>query len=258
MPFAASEGVDIYYEDSGGAGPPIVLVHGFASGLEVNWKLSGWFEALSKAARRVIALDCRGHGRSGKPHDPEAYGGAVMCRDVIAVMDAAGVRVADLFGYSMGGTIALGLITLYPERFRCAVLGGFGLHDTATVDAERFAAADALAALDIDSIADPAMKGFRRFLEQSGQDVAALAAVMRGQSMNEDEALIRRVTLPVLIVLGEKDEALPGARRLSDLMSNASLVVVEGADHLSAVGAPALRAAVLAFLDEHSPSEVPV
>ncbi|HEY7268233.1 MAG TPA: alpha/beta hydrolase, partial [Dehalococcoidia bacterium] len=247
-----SEGVDIYYEDTGGAGPPIVLVHGFASGLEVNWKLAGWIAALIASGRRVIALDCRGHGKSSKPHDPTAYGDAVMSRDVLAVMDAAGVDAADVVGYSMGSTIVLGLLTRYPHRLKSAVLGGFGLHDPKTVDAQRFAAADALAAPDPESIADPAMKGFRRFLEQSGQDVLALAACMRGQSMNEDETAIKLVGAPVLLVCGDNDEALPGAQRLVSLLPDAGLTVVPGANHLTAVGSPVFREAVLSFLARQS------
>jgi pimeloyl-ACP methyl ester carboxylesterase len=248
MPVVQSEGVDIYYEDLRADGPPVVLVHGFASSLAVNWRLTGWIDALAAAGRHVIALDCRGHGKSGKPHDPSAYAGAVMSRDVTAVMDAAGVDVADVMGYSMGSTIVLGLITLYPRRCRSAVLGGFGLHDPATVDAERFAAADALSAPDAGSISDPAMAAFRQFLERSGQDVNALAAVMGGQSMNEDESAIREAGLPVLLACGEGDEALPGAQRLASLLPRATLTTVPGATHLTAVASPAFRAAVLEFL----------
>ncbi|MCL4241634.1 MAG: alpha/beta fold hydrolase, partial [Dehalococcoidia bacterium] len=77
MPEFSSDGVSINYIDEG-QGPPIVLVHGFASSLHGNWRATGIADALVTSGRRVVALDCRGHGRSGKPHDPEAYGGTKM------------------------------------------------------------------------------------------------------------------------------------------------------------------------------------
>ena len=72
-----SDGVTIHYEVFG-EGPPIVLVHGFASNLQDNWVLTGWVKRLLDQGRRVVALDCRGHGESAKPHDPEAYAGGAM------------------------------------------------------------------------------------------------------------------------------------------------------------------------------------
>jgi pimeloyl-ACP methyl ester carboxylesterase len=94
MPFVMSAGVPIHYEVRG-AGPPIVLVHGFASSLEGNWAQSGWVDFLVRRGRTVVGLDCRGHGLSGKPHDPDAYGGNHMPDDVLAVMDAVALERAD-------------------------------------------------------------------------------------------------------------------------------------------------------------------
>ena len=71
--------VEIAYLDEG-EGEPIVLVHGFASNKEVNWVHPGWIATLTKAGRRAIALDNRGHGASTKLYDPAAYHSAVMAR----------------------------------------------------------------------------------------------------------------------------------------------------------------------------------
>src|ERR1700733_3977481 len=98
-----NDGVRIAWEEAG-EGAPIVLVHGFASDRGQNWRAPGWYQTLTGAGRRVIALDCRGHGESAKPHDPSAYGDA-MVDDVAAVMAAAGVESADVMGYSMGGML---------------------------------------------------------------------------------------------------------------------------------------------------------
>jgi pimeloyl-ACP methyl ester carboxylesterase len=123
MPTFDSAGVSIHYEIFG-EGRPIVLVHGFAASLQSNWVAPGWIETL-RPIRRVVALDCRGHGESGKPHDSAAYGNA-MQDDVIRLMDHLGIDKADLFGYSMGGAISMGLMVRYPERFTSVILGGVG------------------------------------------------------------------------------------------------------------------------------------
>ena len=67
MAYFDSNGVQIYFEEHG-SGEPVVLVHGFASRAENNWGATRWFTALGPHYR-VVALDCRGHGKSGKPHD---------------------------------------------------------------------------------------------------------------------------------------------------------------------------------------------
>src|SRR6202051_2292913 len=79
------DGVEIAFFDEG-EGEPIVLVHGFASNKEVNWVAPGWVPTLTRAGRRVIALDNRGHGASTKLYEPAAYHSALMADDVRALM----------------------------------------------------------------------------------------------------------------------------------------------------------------------------
>src|SRR4029077_9534148 len=95
--FANGE-VEIAYLDEG-AGDPIVLVHGFASTKEVNWVHPGWVATLTRDGRRVIALDNRGHGVSGKPYVPSAYHSATMADDVRALLDHLKIERADVMGY---------------------------------------------------------------------------------------------------------------------------------------------------------------
>ena len=64
-----NDGVCIAYEIVG-EGEPVVLVHGFASDRVQNWRAPGWYQTLNGSGYQVIALDCRGHGESDKPHDP--------------------------------------------------------------------------------------------------------------------------------------------------------------------------------------------
>ena len=71
-----------------------MLVHGFGSSRAQNWKSTGWYGGLTEAGFSVVAMDCRGHGESDKPHDPPLYGHDRMAEDVAAVMDAAGLDPA--------------------------------------------------------------------------------------------------------------------------------------------------------------------
>src|SRR4029077_13806086 len=123
--FANGE-VEIAYLDEGD-GDPIVLVHGFASAKEVNWVHPGWVATLTRDGRRVIALDNRGHGTSGKLYDPSAYHSATMADDVRALLDHLKIERADVMGYSMGARITAFLAVKHSERIRSAIFGGPGL-----------------------------------------------------------------------------------------------------------------------------------
>lgn len=123
MPSFRNGKVEIAYLDEG-EGEPIVLIHGFASTKEVNWLLPGWFTTLTKAGRRAIALDNRGHGASIKLYDPAAYHSEIMAEDVRALLDHLEIEQADLMGYSMGSRIAAFLSVKHPARVRSAILGG--------------------------------------------------------------------------------------------------------------------------------------
>src|SRR5262245_120147 len=126
MPNFQNDSVDIAYLDEG-EGEPVVLVHGFASNKEVNWVNPGWLSTLTRAGRRAIALDNRGHGASAKLYEPAAYHSAAMAEDVRALLDHLDVPRADVMGYSMGARISAFLALAHPERVRSAVLGGLGI-----------------------------------------------------------------------------------------------------------------------------------
>ncbi len=143
-----------------------------------NWRAPGWYETLTGAGRRVIALDCRGHGESGKPHDPAFYGDR-MVDDVVAVMAAAGIDAADVMGYSMGGMLTMGLVMRHPRLVRRAVIGASARAICHEAGIRRHAIADALEAEDPATLTDPVQKQFRIFAGQAGKDLAALAACMR-------------------------------------------------------------------------------
>ncbi len=253
MPEFQSNGVTINYIVEG-EGRPIVLVHGFASSLQGNWRATGTVDALTAAGRKVIALDCRGHGRSAKPHDPAAYGGAQMADDVIALMDHVGIDKADLMGYSMGAGISASLLTRHPERFTSVILGGMGdglLSGGRAADG-RNAIADALEAPDGTHIDDPTALGFRVFAKRSGNDLLALAAIQRSARGGADPAKLASTTLPVMVIVGEGDTLVGSADRLAKTIPNAHYVKVPG-DHITALNDPAYNREVVKFLGEVAP-----
>lgn len=247
MPTVQSGGVPIQYEAIG-QGPPIVLVHGFSSSFERDWRRTGWVDFLVGEGRQVIGLDCRGHGRSGKPDDPEAYACNQIPDDVLAVMEAVGIERADIMGYSMGALVTLNLLARRPERFTSAVVGGTGIPRPSTDPQQREQLALALEAADAKTITDPAALRFRRAVESRGNDLAALAAFQRSERTQADRATLERLELPLLVVVGANDDAAASARELAELVQAGELVTLAGEDHQSALTAQGYKDAVARFL----------
>jgi pimeloyl-ACP methyl ester carboxylesterase len=242
------DGVAIAFLDEG-EGEPIVLVHGFASTAEVNWVHPGWVATLTKANRRVIALDNRGHGASGKLYDPTAYHTAVMAEDVRALMDHLDLATADVMGYSMGARITAFLALAHPARLRRAVLGGLGSHLIDGVGLPE-SIAEALEAPSLADVQDRTGRTFRAFAEQTRSDLAALAACIRGsrQTLSRGEAAAIRA--PVLVAVGSKDAVAGSAQELAALLPFGRALDIPGRDHMLAVGDRVFKEGVLAFLAE--------
>ena len=139
--FFDSGGVRIRYVDRG-AGPPVVLVHGFTASIETSWIDTGVLPDLVRD-HRVVAMDLRGHGKSDKPRDPRAYDELGM--DVVRLLDHLGIERAHVVGYSLGGIVVAKLLTTHAERFLTAVIGGAAYRRSQSEHSDR--AAEALSAL---------------------------------------------------------------------------------------------------------------
>jgi pimeloyl-ACP methyl ester carboxylesterase len=239
--------VPIHYEVSG-RGAPIVLLHGFSSDFDRDWRLNGWVDFLIGEGRRVVGLDCRGHGRSGKPHSPEAYAGNQIPDDVLALMDDEGIEQAAIMGYSMGALVALNVSARHAERFTSVIVGGVGLPRSTTDPRRRAALAAVLEAADPATIGDPAALRFRKSIEAGGNDLLALAAFQRSERTQADQAALQRLKLPLLVVVGENDDVLDSARQLVAAVPGAELVILAGEDHGSALAAHGFKQAVGRFL----------
>jgi pimeloyl-ACP methyl ester carboxylesterase len=239
--------VEIAFFDEG-EGEPIVLVHGFASNAIVNWVNPGWVTTLTRAGRRVIALDNRGHGQSSKLYDPDAYHSAVMAEDVRALMDHLDIERADVMGYSMGARISAFAALAHPQRVRSATFGGLGIN---LVDGQALppSVADAMEAPSLADVQDPFGRTFRAFAEQTKSDLKALAACIRGsrQTLSRDEVATIRV--PVLVAVGSKDFVAGSPDELAALIPGAQALDIPGRDHMLAVGDKVFKQGVLAFLD---------
>ena len=120
-----ADGIQLFYRDYGGSGTPIVLLHGLASSSHI-WNYVG--RELT-GTHRVIALDLRGHGRSGKPDS--GYDFASVTNDVAAFVDALGLQRPVVVGHSWGAHVALELAARRPEYVSGAVLVDGGLHSFA-------------------------------------------------------------------------------------------------------------------------------
>src|SRR6185295_4596353 len=173
MPTFHNGAVEIAYLDEG-HGEPIVLVHGFASNKEVNWVQPGWVATLTRAGRRVIALDDRGHGQSTKLYNDADYHTDLMAGDVAALIEHLKLGRADVMGYSLGARICAVLAVRHPDSVRSAILGGAGIRLVHTAGL-RDEIADSLEAPSIDEVSDPMGRTFRLFAEQTRSDLKALA-----------------------------------------------------------------------------------
>lgn len=117
--------MDIYHEDHGtGTGRPLVLIHGALSGIGTSF---GAFLPLLAKTRRVIAVELQGHGRT--PDIDRPFSVTAFAADVIELLDRLGVDRADVFGWSMGGAVALRLGTGHPDRVGRLVLASMSFED---------------------------------------------------------------------------------------------------------------------------------
>lgn len=221
-------GLAIHYEIEGD-GPPLVLQHGFSYSLE-EWRLAGYVDAL-KRDHRLILIDARGHGRSDKPRDPAAYTNEHHVADVLAVLDAEGIDRTDYFGFSMGGWIGFGLATTRPERVRSIVISGshpYGRPLPTGVPDGR----DARIYLDW-------------FFQRIGLEFGKLPADMQQRFLANDcvalsaaqtarpsmESALERMTMPCLLLAGEREPVFAEARQSAASIPNCTFVALPGLDH---------------------------
>ncbi len=176
-------------------GEPILLIHGFASNHRINWVNPRWVQTLTRAGRRVVALDNRGHGASQKLYAPADYRSDLMARDAANLLAHLAIERADVMGYSMGARIAAFLALGRPQRVRSLILGGLGDRLVHGVGLP-VGIADAMEAPSLDDLTDPMQRMFRAFADQTKSDLKALAACIRGSRQTVSEKGVATIAVP--------------------------------------------------------------
>jgi pimeloyl-ACP methyl ester carboxylesterase len=246
MPYARNGTVRIHYQVEGD-GPPLMLHAGFTGTLH-DWYDLGFVEAL-KARHRLILLDMRGHGDSDKPHDPAAYGWEDFVGDVLATLDAVGVRQTDFLGYSMGGLIGFALAAQAPERMGRMVLGGaspFPMPAGAPDTFMPILRAGAAALFQF----YPVMLTERLKARLLASDMAALIALReRRITLPGFDAALESMRAPMLLYCGSADGPHDAMREAASRLPDARFVSLPGLTHIETYAArDAVLAASVPFL----------
>lgn len=268
--FAAVAGARVRYVDLG-SGPPVVLLHGFASSLEV------WSEVAPLLARghRVVALDLKGFGWSDRPEGGDgAYGPAAQAALVVALMDQLAIERASLVAHSWGASVALALALAKPERVAKLALYSAWVYEEQQPMTFVWAREPGLGELlfglyyreqpdekighaffDQDLVTEALVEDVERALERPGTTAAALAAV-RDQRFEALEQRYREVRQPVLLLWGREDRVtlLEHGERLSQELPHAELRVYPRCGHFPMYEAKsASTRELLSFLAEPTP-----
>lgn len=242
MPYADNDGVALYWR-SDGDGLPLLLIQGLGYTHEM------WHRLMPCLVDdfRVISFDNRGVGASDVPDGP--YSAADMADDAAAVLDAAGVNRALVFGVSMGGDIAQEVALRHPERVDGLMLGAArcGGPDAVLAEDEVLKILVARAEMDAEQgvrvlvpyIYDPATPraiveadiAIRLRTYPSTQGYSAQLAATLGSMTYER---IGRITLPTLVVHGSSDRLIPPAngRDVARRIPGARFVLLERASHI--------------------------
>lgn len=239
-----------------GSGPAVLLAHG--TGLsEVVWRGLGYTAALE--GFRVVGVDLRGHGRSGKPHRPRDYALATQADDLVAVLDAVDAPRAHVVGYSLGACIGFHLASRRPERVSAFVsLGGrFG---ALAGGADAIFSPDAVATLRTQGI-DGFLNAWAAYrgapvdsgtaLAFSQNDPLALAALLG--SLEGEPGLapehLAAITAPTLLLTGDRDAVgMRDAHEAERALPRATTTVVAGTDHAALLADPLAQAVTVQFL----------
>jgi len=267
-----SNGVKIRYVTEG-KGEPVVLIHGWMADSSMwgrdrsgNTKL----DTTGANGFQLIALDCRGHGKSDKPHDLEKYG-PEMAADVVRLLDHLKLEKAHLIGYSSGAFIAGKVAATHPERVLSVVYGGqapliAGTKSSDSSEVEVFAkAVDEGKDLGSYIIAvtppgkpkptEDQAKAIAKFL-YDGKDVKAFAAAGRSfKNLEVTEEQLSKCKAPILFIHGgnESDYVKDRVATVRKLLGRGEVKIVEGADHITTLTKPEFASAIIEFLRSGKP-----
>jgi pimeloyl-ACP methyl ester carboxylesterase len=266
-----SKGVKIRYV-SEGKGEAVVLIHGWMGDSGMWGKDKSGNTKLNTEngdGFQLIALDCRGHGKSDKLYDPAQYG-EEMAADVVRLLDHLKIDKAHLIGYSSGAFIAGKVAATHPDRVRSLVYAAQapiikrmkvdGEKVTGTSEVEIFAklvdegkdlGEYILAVSPAKPKPTPEQAKLYAHLLFNGKDVKAFAAAGRSfpkLAVTGDE--LKKCTAPVLFIHGanESDYVKESVAIARKALGRGEIKVIEGADHITTLVKPEFGTTLIAFL----------
>ena len=263
MPFVENQGARIYWDEQG-HGAPVLLIMG------LGYPSYMWHRTrpVLSAHYHTIALDNRGIGRSDVPSGP--YPIELMASDAAAVLDAAGIESAHVFGVSMGGMIAQEFTLQYPKRVRSLILGCTTAGGPTVVRAEREATQLLMGRdkMSPEQAAEAAVSFIYHSAtsrERIDEDIAirrpwfpraqAYAAQLQGILAWEAYSRLSAIAAPTLVIHGECDRLVPpgNANLIAERIPGAKLVMIPKSSHLFLTDqTETAHHAVLQFLNEHA------
>ena len=224
-----ANGVKVAYTVQG-EGEPVVLIHGWLASAGLNWDLPGTTALLAKNFR-VITLDVRGHGKSDKPTDEDAYGPELVA-DVVRLLDHLRIKQAHIVGYSMGGIITGNLLANHPDRCLSGTLGGMGWLEEGGL-------------------------GQKFFAQIGRKDTSPRPVTLCGRSLAKlalTRDQIKGIRVPVTVIVWDDDGIIQRmyVEPLKSARSDWKVVDIEGANHISCIMKPKFREEIAAWLKQNS------
>lgn len=197
--YAPVNGLQMYYEIHGEGGTPLLLLHG---GLfDIDLQFGELLPGLS-GTRQVIAVDFQAHGRTGDIDRPLTS--AHLASDVVALLQHLGVPQVDVFGFSVGGAVALHLAVRHPDLLRRVIVSSVSFHP----DGDRAENSEAVGELKVDMIAGTPMEQSYRSKSphpERLQDLLDKLGAFDEGFGGWSDADIESVPAPTLITVGDCD-----------------------------------------------------
>jgi pimeloyl-ACP methyl ester carboxylesterase len=197
--YAPVNGLQMYYEVHGTGGTPLLLLHG---GLfDIDQQFGELIPGLA-ATRQVIAADFQAHGRTNDIDRPLTSAG--LASDVIGLLEHLRVAQADVFGFSVGGAVALHLAIKHPDLVRRLIVSSASFHP----DGDRPENREAVGAMTVDMIAGTPMEAAYKAKSPHPERLQTLLDKLGAYDSGVpgwSEADIQGIAAPTLLTFGDCD-----------------------------------------------------
>jgi pimeloyl-ACP methyl ester carboxylesterase len=231
-----ADGTKFHYFEMG-SGTPVILIHG-SGGTALNWMQNGFGPSIART-NRVLAIDMRGHGQTVGPDGKRQQRTPNMDLDVLAFMDALGIRRAHIGGFSMGGSITSQLMARAPERFITAHFGGSGVREDEGSEFAKMIPPDPKGTAPLDAearkryLARQAAEADRAGVANGEAPAAQLSSQPVPAAVPRPPLDLTKIEFPILAVVGEFDQPYTRTHRLWREAKIFQRVMLRNRGHLS-------------------------